>query len=471
MNLARSSYKLFLGKIIGSLTQFVGVAYFARELGSAAVGVFFLFEALLGMLAIPANFGLQRSLEKRMSEGDAQSRFLSSAVLLKSLPVAAIIVGILIASEQLNNYLGSDAAHVLAIAIALQEFSRMWIYVLKGELRVGETAVLNVLKNLTWVVVGTMLVSQGYEEMALIYGLLAGLTVMTAIGWHKSSTRFARPTKRHMRSLFDYGKYNFVASIGGYFYNWMDIVIIGYFLSQSHVGAYEVAWRVTLIVILFSRSLGTSLFPQISRWYKKGSQTKIEREIKNHLTLSMVVVVPAVFGTILLSKDILGLVFGSEFTIAWVALIVLMFEKFLQSLHIILGRSLQAIDRPDLAAKASLVSVFANLLLNVLLVPIYGIVGAAVATTLSAGINGLTHGIYLQRHIDVIFPYKNLSYMIISSIGMSLVLLVFTSLTSVDTLLILSATIIVGVLSYLMFSFSFSPLRYDILSYLWGIRS
>lgn len=471
MNLARSSSKLFLGKIIGALTQFVGVAYFARELGSAAIGVFFLFEALLGMLAIPANFGLQRSIEKRISEGDAQSKLLSSAVLLKSLPVAAIIVAILIASEQLNNYLASNAAHFLAIAIALQEFSRIWIYVLKGELRVGETAILNVLKHLTWVILGAILVSKGLEEMALIYGLLAGLTVMTAIGWYKSSIRFARPTKRHMRSLFDYGKYNFIASIGGYFYNWMDIVIIGYFLSQAYVGAYEVAWRVTLIVILFSRSLGVSLFPQISRWYEEGSKTKIERQIKNHLTLSMVIVVPAVFGTTLLSDDILRLVFGSEFTIAWVALIVLMSEKFLQSIHIILGRSLLAIDRPDLAAKASLVSVFANLLLNVLLVPIYGIVGAAIATTLSAGINGLSHGIYLQRHIDIIFPYKKLAYMLFSSIVMSIVLLAFTSVISVDSILTLGVTIIVGVLSYLVFSFSFHPLRNDMLSYIWQIGS
>jgi len=471
MNLARSSSKLFLGKIISALIQFVGVAYFARELGSATVGIFFLFEAVLGMLAIPANFGLQRSIEKRISQGDAQSKFLSSAVLLKTLPVAAMIVGILIASEQLNNYLGSDTTHFLAIAIAVQEFSRIWVYVLKGELRVGETAVLNVLKHLAWVVVGVTLVSQGYEEMALIYGLLAGLAVMTAVGWYKSSIRFARPTKRHMLSLFDFGKYNFIASIGGYFYNWMDIVIIGYFLSQAYVGAYEVAWRVTMVFILFSRSLGTSLFPQISRWYEEGSQTKIEREIKYHLTLSMVVVVPAVFGTILLSHDILRLVFGSEFTIAWIALIVLMSEKFLQSIHIILGRSLQAIDRPDLAAKASLVAVFANLLLNVLLVPIYGIVGAAVATTFSAGINGLSHGIYLQRHIGVRFPYKELGYMLLSSIGMSFVLLIFTSLVSVDSLLSLSATIAVGVLSYVAL-FCLSPsLRSDMLSYILDISS
>lgn len=465
MNLARSSLKLFGANTASSAIQFLGLAYFARVLGPSPMGVFFLFQALLGMLAIPADFGLRGAVEKRISEGGARGRYLSGAVLMKVAPTAVIVAAILLFEPLVNDYLGADLAVLLAAAIVLQELAKLAVAVLKGELRVGETAVLRVARQATWLVVSVVLVTRGFGPVALVYGLLAGLGVVLVWGWYKVSVVPSRPSRRDARSLFDYGKHNVVSSIGGYFYNWMDVAIIGLFLTQSHVGAYEMAWRVTSVVILLSRSIATSIFPQVSQWSAGDAHEKIEALLPEALTPSLILVVPAFFGTLLLAEEILGLVFGPEYTIAALALVILMFDQVTEGGQIILGRALQAVDRPDLAARATLVSVGLNLVLNVALVVEFGITGAAVATMVSSLVGGLAlHALYLSRLITIEVPYREIGGCVGAAVGMALLLRAVIPIVVVDGLPELVAVIVAGVATYAVGLLVFPAIRRKVLS-------
>lgn len=460
MNLARSSLKLFVARISSAGIQFLGITYFAREIGAASMGVFFLFEALLGMLAIPANFGLRGAVEKRISEGEDQGTFLSSAITLKIAPIIAIILAILLLQPVINEYLGAEIAVLLAAALALQEAAQLSLSVLKGELRVGETAILQAARQVTWVGVGVVLVTQGFGAVGLVYGLLAGLGVILVWGWYKVSVTPSRPTREHTRSLFDYGKYNVVSSIGGYFYNWMDVAIIGLFLTQAHVGAYEIAWRITTVVILLSRSIATAIFPQISEWSAAGAREQIEGLLPEVLTPSLILVIPAFFGTVLYSRSILGLVFGPEYTIAWLALIVLMFDQITEAGQVVLGRSLQAVNRPDLAARATVVGVILNLVLNIILVMRFGITGAAVATMVASLISGLImHAFYLSRVISIKIPYRELGGSLLSAIIMTLILLVTKEFVAVNSIVKLVLVVLIGVSTYGVSLLAFPSLR------------
>lgn len=462
MNIARSSLKLFVANVTGAGVQFLGITLFARELGASQMGVFFLFQALLGMIAIPADFGVRGAVEKRISEGGASGAYLSSAIVLKSVPITVIIGGILLLQPFINNYVGARVATPLAGAIILQEMAKLAVVVLKGELRVGETAVLNVTRHVTWTGGGLLLVNYGLEAEAMIYSLLAGLGIMMVWGWYKTSVSLGKPSVNHARSLFDYSKYSVVSSIGGYFYSWMDVAIIGLFLTQADVGAYEVAWRVTAITMLFSNAIAATVFPQISQWDAENETNRIKSVIRNSITPSLLLTIPAFFGVLVLSRNILGLIFGPEFTAASIVLIILMGEKVLQSVHVILGRSLQAINQPDLAAVATTVSVLVNLILNIILIYLFGIVGAAVATTISFAINTLLHGYYLSKSVKIDFPHSEIVWSILSSVGMAVVLFGLQMVFIINTLPNLIIMIILGAGLYLGLLLSFRPLRMKI---------
>lgn len=418
------------------------------------------------MLSIPADFGLRGAVEKRISEGDSQGSFLTTAIIIKSVPILVIILFIILSREYINSYLGSELAMYLILAVILQEAALLGIFTLKGELRVGETAVLNVVRYGTWVGGGVVLINYGYGAKGLVLSLLAGLLFISIWSWFKSSISLGSPSLAHGRSLTTYGKYNVVSSIGGYFYSWMDIAIIGLFLTQAHVGAYEVAWRVTAVTLLFSKAIATTLLPQISQWDAKGARDRIESIVSESITPSLLLVLPAFFGTLVFSQDILVLLFGVEFTIASIVMIILAGEKILQAVHVVFGYALHAINQPNLAARATIISILLNLVLNVVLILSFGIIGAAIATTFSFAVNGILHWKYLSKYINIYFPKKEIGWCIISSAGMALILRFVQTIKEVDNLLMLFSVIVLGVGIYTALILGYEPTRSKAFEYL-----
>jgi O-antigen/teichoic acid export membrane protein len=239
----------------------------------------------------------------------------------------------------------------------------------------------------------------------------------------------------------------------------MDIAIIGLFLTQAHVGAYEVAWRVTSVSILFSQAISMTIFPQVSEWSANGSNERIEDLIATVMTPSLFFVIPVFFGSILLSQDILALVFGQDYAIASVVLIVLMSDKIFQAIQLVVGRSLQAIDKPDLAARAVIISILSNAVLNIVLVVEFGIIGAAVATLVSSVLNDALHLIYLQKFIRVQFPYKEILECISASLVMTGAIFVVKSIYGIGDILQLVIIIVSGGMIYCLTALLLPNLR------------
>jgi len=418
MSIVRSSIKLFTAKSLNAALQFIGIIYFARELGAASMGTYFLYEALIGMLAIPADFGLRGSVEKRISEGTDPGEYLSSVIIAKSLPLLSIVLLTSIFWQEINSYLGGRLYIFIAIGLVLREIAFLSIFVLRGELRVGETASLHLLKQFSWLAVGIILVHNGYDELALIFGYIVGLIMMLVVGWYKCSISLSKPSIPHLKSLLDFGKYHIISSVGGYIYSWMDVAILGFFVSSSLIGAYEVAWRVTIPVLFISNSISISSFPQISQWDSKGVDSRISTLVSDSLIPSTILAIPSFFGVLLLSNEILSFTFGEQYAVASVVLIILMAEKVPQSLHKIFGRALLGIGYPDKAAVSTIVSIIANFLLNIVLINIYGIVGAAIATTVSYLLNTVLTVYFLSGHINVKIPRSEFLWMIFSSVCM-----------------------------------------------------
>lgn len=463
MNIARSSIRIFAARTASSLIAFLGIAFFARELGSFQMGVFFLFRAMLGMIAIPVDLGISSGVNKRLSQGESPGSTLSTAIFLKILLLLPFVVGIILLQGPINNYLGANLALLLAVALVLHESAELTMQVLRGEFRVGETAGPVFARKFGSVSVGAVLVSMGAGVRGIIYGLFTGLVVMLAWGAWKSSTSLDSPSLGHARSLFDYSKYAFVSSIGVYFYSWIDVAIIGLFLTQSDVGVYEIAWRVTTVVILFSSSIATTIFPQVSQWDARDVTERIESLLSETIAAALFVAIPAFFGVVVFSKEILELSFGAEYTTGWLVLITLTGEKVVQSVHNIISRSLQGIDRPDLAAKAVSISLVLNFILNIILVFEYGIMGAAVATAISFIVNSALHAYYLSRFVSIRIPYIRIGGCVAASFGMGIILYIVKSTVLISSLPILLLVIGLGMTVYIGIALVIPPSRAIIL--------
>ncbi|RLM50041.1 flippase [Halorubrum sp. Atlit-28R] len=459
VNVSRSALKVFISDFGSNILGFILLIFLTRTLDAGVLGSFFLFQALLGLLAIPVDFGIRSAVTKRMSEGESASDLVSTAILLKLLPLIAISGLLLLFRHRVSEYLGASLVSLLILALFLQEAAKFSLNVIKGELRVGDIAIPSFAQQSTFVGLAVIFVFLDFGVSGVVYALIAGYVSMLIWGVHRMSIVPGNWSWSAARSLWDYAKYASVSMVSGFLYNWMDLAIIGLFLSQADVSIYEVSWRLTTIVMLLGQAMAVSVFPKVSQLDAGGNNDRIEDLIPKAISPVIFLVIPAFFGTLLLSQDMLGVVFGQEYSAGWLVLVILMGEKVIQTIHVIIGRALQGIDKPRLAANSSVIAIILNVVLNLIFVWWFGLIGAAIATLLSFTVNTALHAYYLSKFVRITLPFREIFWAIVASFVMAAGLLVMNTVIKIDSIVTLSGFIIMGILLYGIVAYSISPLR------------
>jgi len=227
MDLGRSTLKLLVAKTGNALLFFGAIAYFTRVLSPEQMSVFFLYLALLGVLSIPADLGIRGALEKRLTERDQQARTLGSALGFKFVTLSVVIFGVLLAQPLLDSELGMPYGKLLVLGLVTQELARFYVQTVRGELRVGETAVLEFTRRIVWVGIAVVLLSRGWGARGILIGHICGRTVEFLWALYRCETRLGRPSVERIRSLVAFSKYQTITTIGGRVYQWMDVLSSG----------------------------------------------------------------------------------------------------------------------------------------------------------------------------------------------------------------------------------------------------
>ena len=168
MNLARDSLKIFFARVVTSFASFGAVIVFSRELGADTLGVYYPFVALLGILALPTDFGLSLAVEKRISEGEDRPQYFAGGGLIRLFLLIIFSFPIYLFQTQISTYIGTNVGSILIIALWSRVSADFSLGILKGELRVGETAAIRVLQPLIWLTIGYALISIGYGVDGII---------------------------------------------------------------------------------------------------------------------------------------------------------------------------------------------------------------------------------------------------------------------------------------------------------------
>ncbi len=465
MNISRSSLKLFGAQLATNAVSFVALAFFARQLGSAQMGVFFLFQAASSVLVMLSDLGLATAMEKRISGGQDAGSVVSSAAALMVGLLSLVAFGVLLFRGPLNAYIGADLAGWLVLAITLTQVKRLTMAWYRGDLRVGDTADIQLLSSLLQMGTSVALILLGVDVLALVFGVLVGSALSSAWALVRNRPPLSRPRTDDATSLFHYAKYNLIPSIGIEVHSWTDVLIIGLFLTQSAVGAYEVAWRVAGVTTLLAAAISMSVLPQTSAWDANSETDRIERLVSSSIVPSLLLIIPSIFGVALLAPDVLGLVFGEDFGAASLALVVLVAGKIPEAIQLVVGKCLLGLDKPNLVARATVVALALNVVLNVALITEFGLLGAAVATTFSFTVGMVLRVHYLREFIAFRLPYANLAWCVVASGVMAAVVVAVRTQLPTTTVPRLLATVAVGAAVYAVVVLLYPPLRSLLLGY------
>lgn len=176
-----------------------------------------------------------------------------------------------------------------------------------------------------------------------------------------------------------------LVSGAGFVLTQMDIVMLGLLTNTDQSGLYSIASRLSAISIFAIVALGSIGAPMIASLYAKEDMKGLARLVKLMARISLATLLPMGILFAILGPIILGF-FGDQFVAVYVPLLVLVSGQTFAACFGPAAMLLTMTSAEDIAARILLLSVIANLVLNAILIPQLGMLGASIATALTTAL-------------------------------------------------------------------------------------
>ncbi|MCK5813717.1 MAG: polysaccharide biosynthesis C-terminal domain-containing protein [Cocleimonas sp.] len=179
---------------------------------------------------------------------------------------------------------------------------------------------------------------------------------------------------------------------------WVDTLMVGYFLQTEQVALYNVAAKISFISLFFLGALDATIYPRLLSTFHH-SREKLPSFFwqSTALVIATLLVVTLLM---LVSAYWLLLVFGDQYVNAQITLIILLFAQFLRATSLTFSFMFIIRDKVRYLNAVLVLALAVDLICNILLVPRYGIEGAAIATLIT--------NVFLSITIVILFLYQKL---------------------------------------------------------------
>lgn len=205
--------------------------------------------------------------------------------------------------------------------------------------------------------------------LSLIYGI-------AALGTIESTRNLFN--KSLIRDLFQYGFKIYVAGLVGHFQNYITNLLTALYLIPTQVSFFSIARNFGQMIDRVPVALNTVLLPQLAKTVDlKESAIMASRAFR--LLLVLLIVFAVVASAIV--KPVVYVMYGSEFLPLVVPFLILIPGITMSGATTPLMQYFMSINRPDLCATLPILPLLIQIVLAMLIIPMWGIVGAALAFT------------------------------------------------------------------------------------------
>ena len=182
---------------------------------------------------------------------------------------------------------------------------------------------------------------------------------------------------------------------------WMPTFMLGIWASAGDVGLFEVARRLAALTAVFQAVFNSNLAPRISAFYVKGEIEKIQDMCAKSTLFVGLLATPVFLAFILFPNLFVGL-FGKEFSQAAPLLSIMAVGQLYNVLMGPVGISLMMCGREQKIRNAMIIAACCLLIMNCILIPKMGALGAAITSCLVLIIQNTVAGIYLWRELKIV---------------------------------------------------------------------
>jgi O-antigen/teichoic acid export membrane protein len=398
--IAKGGIITLIGTIVGTLLGFASRVIIVRYTSQSEYGVYSLALVLIGIFATISTLGFHEGSARYIAyfrgknEEDKLGNIISSSI--KIAIIASISLAIF--SFFISDYISISIFHVLDLSIPLKIFSitipftvliNVFTAIFRGFDQVKPRIYFqNILRNFSLVIFLIIFAYLGLSFFGVVYAyLLSILVTCLAFTIYFIKKLPIHPKEENNINFPPMGKKLLLFSLPllatGMLImvmSWMDTLMLGYFKTPDVVGVYNVALPLATQILIVINSFAVLYIPIVSGLYGKNQMENLGRIYTISTKWCFIGTLPILFVVFLFPDVVLNLFFGGRYIGAVVVLQILAFGFFLNPISGLNYHTLIAIGKTKTIMKIFLISGVTNIILNVILIPPLGIVGAAIAS-------------------------------------------------------------------------------------------
>ncbi len=387
----------FMARGGGTFLGFLFNLVLARLLGAVGSGVFFLALSFVLFFEAFGRLGLEWSLVRYTASAVAQQNWGTlKGIYIQSIRICAVATGILTCILLLSaGWIGRlfdkpeivQPLIVLTWAIMPIALARLMAASLRGlKLTFKSQMIESILPvGCALLLIYPLASVAGVNGVAI--GYLAGWIVALFVGWRlyrHATSGFANTQPTFAIRTLLASSYSLVwITISGLLMNQFAIFVLGASGDPAEVGIFNVAMRTSLVLTFVLYAANNILLPKFAELISLGNAADLEKMARNSVTIMSLLVLPIWFVIVLFSSQIMGW-FGSDFRAGAMALQIMAHAQLVNVLSGPAGDLLIMGGHERLTRFITSMALLVNIVLCILLIPHFGIAGAAVAVACSS---------------------------------------------------------------------------------------
>jgi len=427
---------------------FLSTIYFAHTLGPAPLGAYFLFLAYFGILNLVGDGGFGGAAVKRISEGKEPNEYFSAYVFIRIVLLTVSVSLLLFAEPYFKDLSSSGVFFWLLLTLIVSVFSGISGIGVYGAGKVGVSQISGFVDALVRSLFQIIAVFLGFGVAGLSGGFVGGIIAGGMMNFRYLDLRFVRFRLSHLKNLSGFSFWIFLTASGSLVFSYADTILIGFFMSNADVGIYRTAFQLTSVAAFVTLAFHTVLYPQISNWGARGHIAEIENSLARAWTYSLFLAIPTCIGGWIMGDKLLYYLYGASFVGGAPALFFLLLVQIVNVFMYLGTMSLTALNKPKDAFLITVIASIVNIILNLSLIPILGITGAAVATLIAMTLNALGVLFLLSRIISVKLEYESIKHILYAAGLMGIFLVCIHFLLPLTNVMVVVVVVILGAAIY-----------------------
>lgn len=423
-------------------------------------GLLYFSISVLGIFGIASGLGLPKSTARYIAEFGAsdpgQIRYIlrRSALYIGGL---ALVVGLAVTLGRgvIADLLGeSRLAPFLLFGIGflvLRTYYTYLVSVFQGFNRVTWSAALEGLSGVARLGFAVAFVLVGFGAVGVLLGYIAGFALAVGLGGVVLLTRFY-PQYHEAgefdadldRRLLEYSLPLTATQAAGVIDKKIDTVLVGVLLNPLAVSYYVVGKQVTDFVAIPATALGFTISPTYGEHKASGETELAARIYEESLEYVLLLYVPAAIGVVVVAEPTIRQVFGTGYLGATPVLQIFSLYIVVHAINKVTSDGLDYLGLARDRAVAKMVAALSNFGLNLLLIPILGVAGAAIATVIT--FSGYTFWNVYTIHQELSLRFRWIGRVMAKNLAVSggMALVVLELLPYASTLATLGGVVIAG---------------------------